>query len=165
MNTNATGGHQPIHTPDPLRIKEDSTDPNEPSTRVALAYSAQTGAYEAYDVHLDGPYAHIKGRTLRGTPLRQIVREKLPEALLEHNAHLATVPAVKTFFLGTTGRAVSKKSQRQPSTEQLQNAATVFTLARLTQNFPIRAVQRCFALEYRDAQRWVRLARRHNLLD
>lgn len=138
--------------------------PEDPMVRITLALNATRDLYTATEVSIQHPFVPINGKVTRSTPVRRLIAELLPPKLAEANPELMKRAPLKTFVKGTTGRRPAQKIVDSPQTAQLIDAALVFTMARMSHNFPVRAVQRCFALDYAQAQRWVRLARRQGLL-
>lgn len=138
--------------------------PEDPMVHISVALSADRSVYAPTEVRIEHPFVTINGTVVRSTPVRRLLSELLPQKLAETNPELMKRAAVKTFVKGTTGRRPAQKIIEHPGTAQLVDTALVFTMARMTSNFPIRAVQRCFALDYRHARRWVAAARRQGLL-
>jgi hypothetical protein len=135
-----------------------------PLITLSASYRPYVQRYEVTNFTLQRGKFPITGGTLRHTAVRAITSEVLTLAILEENRQLNRTSALLTFFKGTYGRALNPFDQQDPSSWLLQNASVVFTLARLTHTFPVRAIERCFGITYRDAQRWVRLARRRGFL-
>lgn len=154
---------QEIQFPDLLSVTA-KRDAGSPTFSARLSYDATTGRYRPFGVSLDGFADPVKGRDLRTMPMARLIADQLRPQIEEANPQLLTVPAVKTYFKGTRGRKVATGIAQKPSFDKLEEAALVFTLAKAVGDFPVRAVERCFALEYAQAKRWVRKARKLEII-
>lgn len=152
-----------ITTPSFLSVSV-SPAPMGPTVRITASYSRHEAKYVASSITVEHPLEAVTGRTLRTTRLRALMVEGLREQLREANTELLDQAPVKTYFRGTRGRAVSEKTRLDPTLAQLVDAGTVYQLASSIGDFPIKAIERCFSLDNRDAQRWMRQVRRQGLL-
>lgn len=152
-----------IETPTYLNLTV-SSDPMAPSLSVTAVWDSQMLKYTAGKVTLEHPLTPITAGLLRKLPLRRLMAAALNKELAAANEDLSRRAPVKTFFKGSQGRPASAKIAAEPTIEHLINTALVFQLAHATGVAPVRSVERCLGIEYKDAQRWVRRARQASLL-
>lgn len=152
-----------IETPSYLNLSI-SNGPAEPSLAITAVWESKMLKYTAGKVTLEHPMIPITAGLLRKLPLRRLMAAALTKELATANEALNHRAPIKTFFKGSQGRPASAKIAAEPTTEHLVNTALVFQLAHATGVAPIRSVERCLGIEYKDAQRWVRLARQGNIL-
>lgn len=132
-----------------------------PAVTIKTILNATVGVYANAAVTVTHPVVAVTPTLIAKMRLGALRRDALRVALGAHNEELASRPAVKSYFRGSTGRAVSEKARLDPSAEQLENAALIYRLARLAGDFPVQAIARSFNLEHPDAQRWAALARKN----
>lgn len=152
-----------IETPTYLNLTV-NPDPMAPSLSVTAMWDSELRKYIANKVALEHPMIPITAGLLRKLPLRRLMAAALSKELLTVNKELSKRIPVKTFLKGSQARPASAKIIAEPTTEHLINTALVFQLAHATGVAPIRSVERCLGVEYKDAQRWVRLARHASIL-
>jgi hypothetical protein len=152
-----------ITTPQFLHLNVKATA-DRPSLTVRVIHDARNGIYTNGSLALEHPSVAVTPTLLSKMRLGTLRRDALRTALGEANPELSKIPAVKSFFKGSAGRAVAEKVRLDPTTEHLENAALIYRLARLVGDFPVQAVGRCFGLEKVDAQRWVALAKKNGEL-
>lgn len=148
-----------ITTPQFLHLSVPATM-ERPSVRIRVIHNEQTGSYVNVSLAVEHHTVAVTPTRLAKMRLGALRRDALRTALGEENGELAKRAPVKSFFKGTTGRAVSEKIRLAPTAEHLENAALIYRLARLVGDFPIQSVARSFGLEPVDAQRWVAIARK-----
>lgn len=152
-----------IETPAYLNLTV-NPDPMAPSLSITAMWDDQLLKYTAGKVALEHPMTPITAGLLRRLPLRRLMATALNKELAAVNKTLTQRTPVKTFFKGSQGRPTSAKIAAEPTVEHLINTALVFQLAHATGVAPIRSVERCLGVQYKDAQRWVRLARQGHIL-
>ena len=135
-----------------------------PNIAVKAMHDSRTGTYTSVSVEITHPMIPVTPTLIRRLRLGAVRSSIIRQKLMEANPELVKIAALKSFFTGSTGRAVAQKSRLSPSAEQLDAASAVYRLARLAGDFPVKAVQRCFALEKDEAHLWVSLARRAGAL-
>lgn len=131
-----------------------------PNIAVKAMHDSRTGTYTSVSVEITHPMIPVTPTLIRRLRLGAVRSSIIRQKLMEANPDLVKIPALKSFFSGNQGRTVAQKARLSPSAEQLETASAVFRLAKLTGDFPIKAVQRCFALETDEAHAWVALARK-----
>ena len=152
-----------ITTPQFLHLNVQGTI-DRPSVKIRVIHNERTGVYANASLTAEHPTVAITPTLLSKMKLGALRRDALRVALGEQNTDLSTRAPVKSFFKGTTGRAVAEKARVTPAAEHLENAAIVYRLARLVGDYPVQAVARCFSLEHADAARWVAIARKNGAL-
>lgn len=135
-----------------------------PAVKFRVSHNSATGSYGTIGVSVEHHTIPITGTRLSKMRLGALRREALRLALGEKNLELTSRPAVKTFFKGTQGRAVAEKVRADPTSEHLEAAGLIYRLARLTGDFPVMTIARCFGLEKNDAQRWTALAKKNGYI-
>lgn len=152
-----------ISTPSLLNLSVQASQ-DRPSVKIRVTHDARRGVYVTSSLALEHPAVAVTPTLIGKLRLGGVRRDALRAALSEANAELTGRAPLKSYFRGSTGRAVSDKVREDPSAEHLENAALIYRLARLVGDFPIRAIARSFSLEPADAQRWVGMARRSGVL-
>lgn len=147
----------PIDAPLVLNLSVKGT-PDRPG--VAIRTMLKGDRYINVSVLIEHPMVAVTGTRIAKLRLGTLRRDALRTALGESNAELQTTPALKTYFKGSNGRAVSEKIRAEPSLQVLDQVLTISKLARLVGDYPSQAVARCFGLEAIDAKRWINLARK-----
>lgn len=137
----------------------------DPSIEATASFHPTLRRYVNSSFQVDHPQLEISSTTIRKVPIHRQLSRAQRDILAEANPQLMNRAPVKSYFRGTTGRAVSKLNAHLPTDAQLENAAIIFHLAASIRDTPVRSVERCFNITYRDAQRWVRRARRLGVLD
>lgn len=148
-----------INAPQFLHLDVTAT-PERPSVKIRTIHDPRRGVYVTASLALDHPAVAITPTLLAKMRLGSIRRDALRAAIGTANAELNVHAAIKTYFKGTSGRAVAEKVRAEPSDAHLEIAAVIHRLARLIGDYPVQAVARSFGLEQADAQRWVKLARK-----
>lgn len=136
-----------------------------PTIRATATYDTELRRYVNASVAFEHSLQAVSSTAIRGVPIHRRISNVERELLREANPALLTRGPVKTYFRGTAGRKVSAHHAVHPSDDQLENAAIIFHLASVIRDAPVRAIERCFSITYKQAQRWVRLARRKGILD
>lgn len=131
---------------------------------IKAMHDSRLEKYTTVSIGIENPMAAVTPTGIRRIRLGSIRSDALRKQLMEANPDLLDAPAIKSYFAGTNGRAAAKKTHLSPSAEQLEVAATIFKLARLVGDYPIKAVQRCFGLEHAVARFWVNRARSQGVL-
>lgn len=152
-----------INTPQFLHLNVPGTL-DRPSVKIRVIHDERKRSYVNASLAVEHPAVAVTPTLLSKMRLGTLRRDALRVALGEHNPELSGRAPVKSFFRGTTGRAVSEKARLEPAAEHLENAAVIYRLARLVGDYPIQAVARCFSLDPTDAARWVALARKNGEL-
>jgi hypothetical protein len=132
-----------------------------PTVKIRAIHNESKGVYANASLTAEHPVVAITSTLLSKMKLGSLRNTALRAALAEQNVELAKRAPVKSYFKGTAGRAVAEKARLAPTDEHLENAALVYSLARLVGDYPVHAVARCFSLEHTDAKRWVALARKN----
>lgn len=136
----------------------------EPAVSIRVAHNERAGVYTNTAVSVEHPMVAVTPTKIAKLRIGSLRRDALRAALAAENPALSKTPAVKTFFKGTNGRAVSEKTRTNPSDEHLETAATIYRLALLVGDFPVQSVARCLGLERQDAARWVASAKKSGQL-
>lgn len=135
----------------------------DPQLLITATYNSTLDKYHAVSVSFEHPMTPINSTVVRKTRLATLMAFELRSIIREPNKDLESIPAVKKFFTGSTGRTPAAMAA-SPSPAKLQEAGLVFRLAHLCGFFPVKAVERCFGISYRDAKRWVRATRALNII-
>lgn len=135
-----------------------------PAVSIRVALNERDGVYVNTAVTVEHPMVAVTSSKIAKLRIGALRRDALRSALSEENGDLAKTSAVKTFFKGTNGRAVSEKIRANPSTEHLESAVTVYRLAKYVGDFPVQSVARCLGIERTDAARWIATAKKAGLL-
>lgn len=138
--------------------------PDRPAVNIRAVHERKTNTYVSASVSIEHPMVAVTPTRIAKMRLGTVRRDALRAALAEANTDLAKTPAVKSYFKGTNGRAVSEKVKVAPTGEHLEAAALVYRLAKIVGDFPVQAVARCFGLERTDASRWIAAARKSGVL-
>lgn len=149
-----------INTPQFLHLTVKAT-PELPSVQMRVIHDARRGVYVPASIALEHPAVAVTPTLLSKMRLGAVRRDALRAALSEKNVELTQRAAVKSYFRGSTGRAVSEKVRLDPTDEHLETAALIHRLARLVGDFPAQSIARSFGLQHSDAKRWVQLARKN----
>lgn len=136
-----------------------------PTVQAAALYDTELRRYINSSVVIEHPLAAVTSTSIRKIPIHRRISLSLRDLLAEHNDQLMTRRPVKTYFKGTHGRRVSAKIAENPTQAHLEDAAIIFHLAASIRDTPVRSVERCFGITYDQAKRWVRIARREQILD
>lgn len=152
-----------INTPQFLHLDVRAT-PEVPSVKMRVIHDEGRGVYVPASISLEHPTVAVTPTLLAKMRLGAVRRDALRTELSEKNVELTQRAAVKSYFKGSTGRAVSDKVRLVPTEEHLENAAVIYRLARLVGDFPVQAVARSFGLDHADAKRWVTQIRRSGLI-
>lgn len=152
-----------ITTPQFLHLNVQATL-DRPAVKIRVVHDEHKGVYLNNTLTVEHPVVAVTPTLLSTMRLGSLRRDALRTALGEHNAELSRRAPVRSFFKGSAGRAVAEKVRRDPTAEHLENAAVVYRLARLTGDYPVQAVERCFGLQRADARRWVALTRKNGAL-
>ncbi len=127
----------PIITPKFLHLEVAATA-DRPSVRMRVMHNQATGAYVPTSLELEHPRVAGHPDTDREDGPRRPPPRGSPQQAQRGERRAGPSRSVKTYFRGTTGRAVSEKARNEPSDEHLENAALVYRLARLVGDFPSR---------------------------
>lgn len=152
-----------ITTPQFLHLDVKAT-PELPSVKMRVIHDSRRGVYVPASIALEHPIVAVTPTLLSKMRLGAVRRDALRVALGEKNTELTQRAAVKSYFKGSAGRAVSEKVRQDPTDEHIETTALIYTLARLVGDFPVQAVARSFGIEHADAKRWVQLARKNGEL-
>lgn len=137
----------------------------DPAIDATASYDAALRRYTNTSFQMEHPQIEISSTAIRKVPIHRRISLAQRDILADANSQLMSRPPVKSYFKGTTGRAVSKANALVPTDSQLETAAVIFHLAAAIRDTPVRSVERCFNITYRDAKRWVRRARRLGILE
>lgn len=130
-----------------------------------MTFDASDRRYVGNYLTFSSPVVAVRSSSVKTTAVRDSLIPGLRAALAEHNAELIEeIASFKTYFRGTTGRAVAASSITKPGPDLLEQVALIHATARSIGDFPVLAVTRCFRLDRRQGNRWVNAARRRGFL-
>lgn len=148
----------------PASITVNGTSRTGASVTVLTFFDPRTGVYNAVKTEVEDPIAPLRGKTLRSTPLREIMREQLRAALRTENPDLSRQTPLRAFFYGRQVAPASPATALSPQEKQLEAAALVHRFATAVGDFPTRAIARAFGLDVLAARRWTGQLRRKGLI-
>ena len=133
--------------------------------QASVHYDDALRRYHNASVIIEHPVQPVSSTSIRKIPIHRRISLATRDLLRESNQSLLSRAPVKTYFKGTQGRKVSQKVAGTPTRQHLEDAAVIFHLAASIRDMPVRSIERCFGITYKQAKRWVRIARREQILD
>lgn len=136
-----------------------------PSIEALSGWDNDLQRYINRSVEISHPGFGVSSTVIHRIPIHRAISLAQRDLLRDINPDIIKISAVKSYFRGTTGRAVSAKIAKNPDDLHLENAAIIFHIAAAIRDKPIRSIERSFNITYDQAKRWVRIARRKNILE
>lgn len=127
---------------------------SEPTIEIRAMYDPSTERYRVMSLQVEGPVVDVTPTLLRRMRLGEARRTAIREGLAESNPELLKLPPVRSYLHGKEGRPVSAKDRKEPGDTRLRQAAIVFRLAKLANDYPVRAVRLSFGLTHEEAALW-----------
>lgn len=127
---------------------------SDPSIEVRAMHDPAKGRYRVMSLQVEGPVVDVTATLVRKLRLGEVRRAAIRAGLAEANPELMKILPVKSYLLGKEGRPVSAKDKTEPGRQRLEQAATVFHLALLAGDYPVRALRLSFGLSADEATRW-----------